>query len=201
MVLSRRAWRRRAGRLRSNRLRCGRGGLRIANEDLCSGRESAVVGRQVDVETDDEPAMTSALRRILVGHGLLEHDGVAPVAERDLLVRRRGDARAEHDQVRDRRIGELSARLLGRGARHRLRGERIGGHLPAEKRDRPHAHDRTPDGAIVVDGPVRPSRDRPRRDRSVTVRPAHDRGGRLRRRRDRSDRGGRLAGNDDADAE
>src|SRR3954454_24330279 len=88
-----------AGRRRRHGLRRGRGGLGIADEDLCSGRQSTMRRREMDMEADDEAAMAAALTRVLVRDRLLEGDGVTPVAERELRIRARCHARTRNDEV------------------------------------------------------------------------------------------------------
>ena len=93
----RRRRRRRVARVVSAGVESGR--LRMADEDLGPGGQAAVVGGEDDVERVDRAARV----RRPVGDGrvddLLEHDQIAPVAERHAQVRRRGDGRAEDDEI------------------------------------------------------------------------------------------------------
>ena len=132
----------RRGRRRRRRLGViggRRGGrLGVADEDLGPGRQSAMVGGEDDVERVDRA--TGVLRP--VGDGrldhLLEHDQIAPVAELDTQVRRRGDLRAEDDEIRHRRAHDVGA---GRGGL-RAGGDALRRHLAVEERDAEDVADR-----------------------------------------------------------
>ena len=73
-----------------------------------------MVGRQEDVERGDE-VVVARCRRVDPLPLLLECDRVAPVAERDLLVRSRRHRLAEHDESGDRRDARVARSARGSG--------------------------------------------------------------------------------------
>ena len=116
--------------------RLGRGDrdLRIADEDLRSGGEAAVLGRQADVERGDV-APVRAFRR---SRALREHDRVAPGAEVDARVRPDRGGLAVHDERAHARAVEVTgrARRARPGLRRAANCRR--GDLTLEERERRH---------------------------------------------------------------
>ena len=137
-------------------------GLGVADEDLASGGEPAVIGRQVDVEAGDVAAVALSLAGRGVNLGLLEGDRVAPVAERDTPI----GARRLRDAA-DRKPGDGSAReASGHGLptrrRVRVTGDVRRGHLTAEERERA---DRARSDGSRIRTDIRRGRDRDRAGR------------------------------------
>src|SRR5206468_10980345 len=88
--------------------------------------------REEDVERGDE-VVVARCGLVDALALLLEQDRVAPVAERDLLVRRRRDRLSEADQVRDRRRSGGAGRAGRSSARMRLARHRRGDQLALEE--------------------------------------------------------------------
>ena len=79
----------------------------MTDEDLGARGQPAVVGGEHDAERRHGGARVTRVvgdRRL---RRLLERDRVAPVGEREALVRRGGDGRAQQDEVRHRRSGRV----------------------------------------------------------------------------------------------
>ena len=130
----RRHRRRRRERRRLARLRVR---LRVPDLDLALRRQAAVVGGQRDVERGDEVVMAG--RRLVDALALLlERDRVAPVGERDRLVRRRRHRLAEHDEPGEARDAGVAGCARRSGARVRLAGDALRDDLALEERERRH---------------------------------------------------------------
>ena len=189
-------WRRRGRR----RLRSAGGRLRVADEDLGSGREAAVLGRQDDVQPGDEAA-EPVLVVVSPHDPLLEQDGVPPVAQLDARVRCRGHGRAEHRDAAERRRGERAVRAAPPGSCARLGDDGADGYLATEERHRLHRGAGRGCRRGGRSGSLAGGLERPGRNRALSVCERRERGRRGGRRGDGCGAPSLLARHDDADAD
>ena len=121
-----------ARRLGGDRRRSLDGRLRVADRDLRPRRKPHVTLRHVDVDAGHETAEPGP-GAVLPLHGLLEHHGIAPVAELDSLVRADGQAVPADREARDGRGGDVARGAGAPGVALGRHGDAPDVHLAAEE--------------------------------------------------------------------